>query len=225
MSIVSFRSTWTKRGDLTDKEYVEQLQLRNRNVEERFYHSMKRYFDNSFNKVFFDKDKKQEIFQSAFVKLWTEIDNGRISVKDEQVQRQQNDGLYKPMTCSLSTFMMAFARTEYRELLRKDERETPVAEFFDESFGMHDLPVTSNVEEDEEQMKNRIVDECIQQMSPTCVEILTLFYYEGKSLDDIMVIRQEKTSSKNGLKTAKNKCMNTLKERVAQQFEKYHLTA
>ena len=197
----------------TDLEVVEGLQRRDRHMEEWFYRQAKRYFDEHFNQVFFDKDRKQEIFQAAFLKLWMEMDNGRIGIRDGAVCRQQADGAYKPMTCALTTFLIAFARTEYREVVRSTKEDT-YAEIYDDA-ARADLMVTSfDREEDPEVVRNRIVDECIQQLPPRCVEILTLFYYQGKSLDEIMLLRADKNASKNGLKTAKNKCMNTLRERA-----------
>jgi len=68
-----------------------------------------------------------------------------------------------------------------------------------------------------DEMKTRIVDECIARMSPSCVEILTMFYYKGMGLDEILAARGENTS-KDGLKTAKNKCLKTLKEKVTNEF-------
>ena len=86
----------------------------------------------------------------------------------------------------------------------------------------HILAVTfTNKATDE--MKSRIVDECIQLMSPACIDIITQFYYHGKSLDEIMVTRGGKNSSKDGLKTAKNKCMNTLRERVLKEYSMCNL--
>lgn len=70
----------------------------------------------------------------------------------------------------------------------------------------------------DEDDKIRIIDECILSMSPNCIEIITLFYYQKKSLDDIMMIRGEQNSSKDGLKTAKNKCMVTLRKRVDERL-------
>ena len=197
----------------TDAEVVEALQRRDRTMEEWFYHRAKRYFDDSFNAVFFDKDRKQEIFQAAFLKLWMEIDNGRIRVVEDEVCRQQADGRYRPMTCALTTFLMAFARTEFRELVRST-KEDSYGDLFDDAGNADTMVTAFDVEEDMDSLKNRIIDECIQSMSPTCIEILTLFYYREKSLDEILAIRKDKNSSKNGLKTAKNKCMNTLRERA-----------
>lgn len=206
----------------SDQEVVGLLQQRERKAEEWFYRTAKRYFDDHFNDVFFDKDKKQEIFQSAFLKLWMEIDNRRICIQQQKVCRRQQNGEVKQMTCSLTTFLMAFARTEFRELTRST-KEDYYGELFDDAERA-DSPVAMP-DEDAEEQKNRIVDECISQLTPRCAEILTLFYYKGMSLDEILQQRMDKNSSKNGLKTAKNKCMNTLRERIAVQFQKYNLTA
>lgn len=208
----------------TDREVIEGLQKRQKSIEEWFYKSAKRYFCNCFDREFFDRDKRQEIFQSAFLKLWMEIDNKRIKLVDNVICRQQANGIYKPMTCRLTTFLMAFARTEYRELVR-NTREEYYDELFDGIGYTEAFSVTVNDEIDIEEQKNKIVDSCLMQMAPRCVEILTMFYYQGKSLDEILELRKEKNSSKNGLKTAKNKCMNTLRERVTTQFQMCNLNA
>ena len=202
--------------NFTDAEGVDAIRRRDRTMEEWFYHTARRYFDEHFNQVFFDKDRRQEIFQTAFLKLWMEMDNGRIRVVDGRVCRQQAGGEYHPMTCALTTFLMAFARTEFRELVRST-REDNYGELFEDATHADNSAVTF-AEEDPEEVKRRIVDECIQGMSPTCIEILTMFYYQGKSLDEIMMIRGERSTSKNGLKTAKNKCMTTLRARVRQRL-------
>lgn len=206
----------------TDQDVVKELQCRNRRVEEWFYRQAKSYFMAKFNEVFFDQDRKQEIFQESFLRLWTDIADGTIGVADGVVCRQRADGVFKPMTCSLTTFLMAIARNEYREVLR-NSREVLLAEFFEDANGAEVLVTAWNSKDDEEQMKNRIVNRCIQCMSPSCVDILTLSLCEEKSLDEIMAIRQN--SSKDGLKSAKHKCMNTLRERITSEFKRYHLTA
>ena len=86
-----------------------------------------------------------------------------------------------------------------------------------------DIYVSFDDEEDIKSQQIRIVDDCIQSLSPHCVEILTLFYYKGKSLDEILEIRKGKNENKNGLKSAKTKCMATLKERTRDKFAKYKI--
>ena len=83
--------------EYADWEVVNGLQQRERKVEEWFYRTTKRYFDTHFNEVFFDQDQKQEIFQTAFLKLWMEIQNGKISIVGDAICRQQRNGQYLPM--------------------------------------------------------------------------------------------------------------------------------
>jgi RNA polymerase sigma factor (sigma-70 family) len=213
-----------KQQSYSDVEVIAGLQSRDRKAEEWFYKTAKRYFDDHFNEVFFDKDKKQEIFQAAFLKLWMEIDNRRICIHEQQVCRRQLNGEQKPMTCSLTTFLMAFARTEYRELVRST-KEDCYDQLFEDAAHADVQQNSFDKAEDIEEQKNRIVDECISQLTPRCAEILTLFYYKEMSLDEILEQRADKNTSKNGLKTAKNKCMNTLREQVVSEFGKYQLTA
>ena len=208
------------RRSYNDAEVVEALGRRDRKMEEWFYHRASRYFDEHFNRVFFDRDRKQEVFQTAFLKLWTEIDNRRICVVDGTVCRQQKDGRRMPMTCSLTTFLMAFARTEYREIVRSTKEQT-FDELMESAANADTMHTEFDIAEDADMLKSRIVDECIQTIPPSCVEILTLFYYEGKSLGEIMTLRSSKTTSKNGLKTAKNKCMNTLRQRIEEAFRRH----
>lgn len=203
----------------SDKEVVIGLQARNREIEEWFYADVKQYFINHFNEVFFDKDQKATIFHDSFFRLWTQIENGEISVIDGSVCRKQQNGTMQPMTCSLNTFLFAIARNDYRELVR-NVKETYVEEYF-ESYNQNTIYHPD--EEDETEVKIQVVDECIQMMPPRCLEILTLFYIDGKSLDEIMEIRKDKNTSKVGLKSAKYKCMNTLREKITQMFNQLNI--
>ena len=207
--------TFTRRKGYADTEVVRGLQERNRKIEDWFYGAAMTYYNTHFREVYFDEDKKQEIFQTVFLKLWTEITNGKIMLKENAIYRQQRDGAYKPMTCTLTTFLMAFARTEFRELVR-NVKEVTYGEIT-EAFLKNDEAIMTDAD-DVEAQKVRVVDDCIQSLSPRCVEVLTLFYYEGKSLDEIMLIRKDSNTSKDGLKTAKNKCMNTLRQRVSERM-------
>lgn len=210
-----------RRQSYDDAEVVRGLRLHSGRMEEWFYRKARTYFNQHFREVFFDQDRKQEIFQSAFLKLWTEIGNGTITAGDDgTVERRQRNGEKVPMTCSLTTFLMAFAKNEYREMVRSNKLDC-YAEIYDtlEQAEVQQMYGDENGEE----IRNRIVDDCIQRISPRCAEILTMFYYEEKTLDEILAARHETNSSKNGLKTAKNKCMNTLRSLCNEEFRKYNI--
>lgn len=196
----------------TDSDVVLGLQARDRVVEEWFYRTAKTYFMTHFNEEFFDHDAREEIFQDSFVKLWTEITDRTMTVRDGRLYRRQRDGAVCPLTCVLTTFLMAIARNEYREAVR-DNRLMFVPEYYNDT-----LPAASEsdgwMEEDPTEHRERVTAECLQTMSPSCLDILTLFYVEGQSLDEIMESRRGQNISKEGLKVRKYKCMNTLRERI-----------
>lgn len=203
----------------SDIEVVIGLQSKDRKIEDWFYKDAKAYFMEKFHEVFFDEDQRNEIFQDSVVRLWTQIENKRIAQVGGMMCRRGRNGVYQKMTCSLHTFLMAIAKNEYRELIRNN-KELYVDHLL-ENDEYCDVP-----ERDEKsitEFKNQIVDECIQQMAPRCKEILTLFYVEGKSLDEIMEVRQDKNTSKVGLKTAKYKCLNSLRDKVLNKFNMLNL--
>lgn len=199
---------------LTDIDIIMGLQNHDPKVEKYFFDTAYQYFDNHFTQFFFDADSKQEVFQTALIKLWTEIENKTIRVINDKVYRRQKSGDYCEMSASLTTFMMAFAKNEFRELLRKrtDDNFEDIA---NSSNGALE-PIDDISDETEDKLQ--IIDECILSMSPNCIQIITLFYYQKKSLDEIMELRGEQNSSKDGLKTAKNKCMVTLRKRVNERL-------
>lgn len=206
---------WINSKRYSDLEVIIGLQNHNRDVEKYFFDKTYQYFERHFNQLFFDQDSKQEIFQTAIVKLWTEIENKTIRVADGKISRKQKDGGYAIMTATLNTFLMAFAKNEFRELLR-DHKEDNIDEVITASESSDIIDETINEEEE----LIRIVDKCILTISPSCREIITLFYYQKKSLDEIIELRGEKNSSKNGLKSAKNKCMNVLRQRIEEELKK-----
>ncbi len=198
----------------SDADIVAGLQAHDRSVEEQFYRSAKQYFMTHFKDIFFDEDRKQEIFQDSVLRLWTEIEDGRIRAAGAHLERLQASGAWLPMTANLTTFLMAIARNSYREVVRSNKEQT-YGNIFDITPA-GGAPM-QDVDDADEADDIRIIDECIQEMPPRCLEILTLFYYEGRSLDEIMTLRCGKNESKTGLKTAKYKCMQTLKQRVMER--------
>ena len=213
---------FSKRKSKTDAEYVRLIQDKHDKVTEEFYHLARRYFKNSYHSVFSRMDLMEDIFQQSFVKLWTEIETGKIFVgENEELFRYDRNGNIRKLTCSLNTFLIDIAKNDYLSWLRND-RLTLEDDF--ESFA-HMEEVKSVVwgEESAETLREQIVNSCILELPPRCKEILTMFYYQGMTLDEIIIARGEKNISKNGLKTGKYKCMESLKAKVRDTFSKYKL--
>ncbi|MDO4161284.1 MAG: sigma-70 family RNA polymerase sigma factor [Elusimicrobiales bacterium] len=211
-----------RRKSLSDSEYVKQIQQRRKTVTELFYNECRKYFMHSYGAVFSKDNIKEDIFQQSFVKLWTEIETKRIFIgDDDKLYRFDRKGNIRVLTCNLKSFLIDIAKNDYRDWLRKD-RLTLEDDF--ESFA-HMMEVSRAVrfDDNQETLKEQIVADCVFDLPPRCKDILTMFYYKGMSLDEILVARGEKNISKNGLKTGKYKCMESLKTRVKDAYKKYNL--
>ena len=211
-----------KKKSMSDYEIVRELQRRNEYVAESFYNDCKKYFLSSYKSVFNRDDIKDDIFQQSFVKLWIEIETGRIFLNDEgRIHRKDKRGNIRVLTCSLKTFLIDIAKNDYRDWLRNDRLS--LQEEFESFAHMVEVRSAVNPEESVETLQEQIVANCVLDLPPRCKEILTMFYYDNMSLDDILIARGEKNISKNGLKSGKYKCMESLKSKVKEMYNRYHL--
>lgn len=201
---------------LTDTEIIEGLQDNDKKIENLFYLSCRSYFVERRSGIFvFEQNgarEPQDIFQESFLKLWQEIQSRRIFIHNNYAWRIDKNGVGRKMSASLKTYLMAIAKYKNYENIREEEIYA-------------DEPTTfTEIESDEsdEDFRNWIVTQCVNNLPDRCKDILTLFYYENKSLDEILSIRKE-SRSKDGLKTGKSKCIKTLRERISKEFEHYNL--
>ena len=212
-----------KKTPLADVAVIREIQRRNERITEKFYNECRKYFISSYRAVFSREDIKEDIFHQSFVKLWTEIETRRIFLDEsDNILRRDRRGNIRNLTCNLKTFLIDIAKNDYRDWLRNDRFELE-DEF--ESFA-HMIEVQSAIipNESSESLQEQIVANCVFDLPPRCKEILTMFYYDDMSLDEIIQARGEKNTSKNGLKTGKYKCMETLKSKVKDMYNKYNLS-
>ena len=208
--------------ELSDVEYISEISRHNPKVIERFYNVCVKYFMQSYKDIFKRQDIKEDIFQQSFVKLWTEIETRRIFLdENDNIQRRDRRGNIRNLTCNLKTFLIDIAKNDYRDWLRNDRLE--LEEEFESFAHMVEVRSATMPDESSESLQEQIVAHCVFDLPPRCKEILTMFYYDNMSLDEIIQARGEKNTSKNGLKTGKYKCMENLKGKVKEMYNKYNL--
>ncbi len=204
-----------KQPELSDKEVIEGLQQKDVSVERSFYLSCQRYFKDRRSGVFDFKggaQDEEDLFQDSFLKLWQEIQARQIYVRDNYAWRTDRNGNDRRMSASLKTYLLSIAKYKNYELIREEEVYVP------EQTNVSDR----EDEQPEEFTSEWIVEMCVNALPPRCKEILTLFYYENKSLDEILDIRNE-NQSYDGLKSGKSKCMKSLKDKISAEFKRRNL--
>lgn len=240
-----------KPRNYSDSDIVAAIQHQNEKMAKYLYQKCKRYFEDNYKSVFImEKELRDELFQECFVKLWTDIENGRIHIgEDKTVWRINKKGEDNPMTARLHTFVLDIAKYTYKEWVRSGNKVSLLDDVFacgskeseerswEEKISTADT-VWENTEnivtgesdyfeqaissEDQRGLIQEIVRESIMKLSEACREILTMFYYEELTLDEILIRRGENTS-KDGLKTGKYKCMKRFEADVRGKFQEYHV--
>lgn len=175
-------------------------------AEAELFKKCRKYFmDNKGIMKYLRSDVADDVFQEAFLVIWTEIQNGKIFVNEGKLARIKSDGKAARMNCALPSFLMAIAKNIYLKIVRHEGPAMLV-----DIEGKDFMGDAIDYEPMESEIQRMAVDDAMESLSAHCREILTLFYVKGLSLEQILVIRPE-NSSKDGLKTSKSKCLKQLK--------------
>lgn len=195
----------------SDAAYVEGVYRCDPIMERGLHKLCKEYYDKIFHKPNVDVEGMKDIFQSSLLALWDNIRNRRLYVEDGELKGK--DG--STFTSTLTTYFMGIVNNKYLEWLRKNpivpsiklEKEKVPEDFSDDDI------VDGFDEDDETYRRRRIVSHRVSHLAKQCNKILTLYYYEEKDYDEIMVLMPT-FQSKDALKTAKYKCLKRLRESV-----------
>jgi RNA polymerase sigma factor (sigma-70 family) len=129
----------------------------------------------------------QDIYQDALIVFWQKAASGELV-----------------LTSKISTYLYSICLNLWRKELDRKSRlsnEEKDGEFY--------------IEDDREE-RVRIIHECISQLGDTCKKLLTLYYFDGLSMEDIA----EKIGLANSdtAKTKKYKCKKRLDSLVKSKY-------
>ncbi|MGM9815932.1 MAG: RNA polymerase sigma factor [Lepagella sp.] len=200
----------------SDVQIVEGYQQGDKRVQQFWYNLCRNQFEKGTSNygglTGYDLD---DLFQESFVILWKKMESHVIFVRDGRVYATTKGG--ENEIPDLMGYFMRIARNKYLEMYHSGKYTIELNEVIISSDGGWEEELYG--EADPEVMKDRIVMRCLQSMPKSCIEILTMFFYEKKSLEQILAERPE-NSSYDGLKTRKSKCMTNLKKRIVESFAK-----
>ncbi len=201
----------------SDAEYVDGVFRHVPVMERALHYHCKKYFDENYRSVFFVGDEyKDEIFQEAFIKLWENIVAGKIYVEDGELKGKGGN----VFSGTLTTYFMSIAKLKYLEWVRENDHINPDEEE-KRRIREHEVSLFKTLLYDrEDKVMLEIIADCISHMSEQCNQILTKFYYEEKSLEEI-VQELPTYTSRNALKTAKYKCMEMLRKTAKSIYDRY----
>ena len=205
-----------RRKSYTDIQIVEAYQTGDKKIQQFWYDKCRSQFgkgtSNYGGLTDYDRD---DLFQDSFIILWEKMESHQIYTLDAMVHvtTKKGDSIIPDML----GYFMRIVKNKYLEMFHSGKYVIPINESITSS--QDDSFEDPYWDEDPEVEKDRIVSQCLLSLPKSCLEILTKFYYEKKSLEQILEERPE-NNSYDGLKSRKSKCMTNLKKRITESFAK-----
>lgn len=205
-----------RRKSYSDIQIVGAYQTGDKKIQQFWYDKCRSQFgkgtSNYGGLTDYDRD---DLFQDSFIILWEKMESHQIYILDGTVHvtTKKGDSIIPDML----GYFMRIVKNKYLEMFHSGKYVIPINEvvassnenFFEELYW----------DEDPDVEKDRIVSQSLLSLPKSCLEILTMFYYEKKSLEQILEERPENTSY-DGVKSRKSKCMINLKKRITESFAK-----
>ncbi|HUH36193.1 MAG TPA: sigma-70 family RNA polymerase sigma factor [Moheibacter sp.] len=159
----------------------------------KLYDLYKKEFLHYIDRFGISKDTALDLYQDAFIAL------------RENAQRGKLDDL----NSSVKTYFFAIGKYMAFQQL-KQQKKTLHIDFMDEfDFSDHILDATPTGVNEERIVKLQRV---LNEMGGKCKELLTLFYYQERKLDEIVHLMQY--DNKDVAKSQKSRCIKNLKDRM-----------
>lgn len=172
---------------MKDKEIFERICNGDEKTLEYLY---KKYYRMMTKMVISNSGSEQEakdIYQDALVVFWQKAVSGNLV-----------------LTSKISTYIYSICQNLWRKELDRKKRLTNEEKDSIE-YGDH-----------EKKERAKIINKCINQLGDTCRRILTYYYFDGLSMQDIA--DELGFANTNTAKTKKYKCKKKLDELVKSQY-------
>lgn len=201
----------------TDVEIVEAYLTGDKKAQQFWYNKCRSQFGiGTSNYMGLTDYMRDDLFQDSFIILWEKMESRQIYADGDAIHVVSKSG--DSVVPDLLGYFMRIVKNKYLELFHSKKYEIPINEVITSSKD-DDFFSELYWNEDPDVEKDRIVSKCLLSLPKSCLEILTMFYYEKKSLEQILEERPE-NSSYDGLKSRKSKCMTNLKKKITESFSK-----
>jgi RNA polymerase sigma factor (sigma-70 family) len=173
--------------DVKEKQ-LELLRAGDRDTLQQIYLEHKNGFKLFAKRYTSDEDQIHNTYQDAIIALAENAQKGKI----------------QSLSSSIGTYLFAVGKYLLFKSLKEKNQHLEITDELMES-----VPFETFEEESQEQ-SIQLLRQKLNELGPKCQEILRLFYYQSKNLDEIAHIMGYE--SKDVLKSTKSRCLKNLKE-------------
>lgn len=175
---------------------LEELKQGSDKVLRRVYEENRDKFINWARRYHLSEEENIDIYQDAYVIFYDNIMSGKV----------------ESFTSSISTYLFGIGKYLIFDQMKKNKRKVS-SEFDLAIVGAEDETVSAlEISNDGLTEEQELLQKYFGTLGKQCQELLTLFYYRGFTIQEIM--EHEEYNSENVVKSAKSRCMKTLRERI-----------
>ena len=170
-----------------DKQLLQRLQQEDKQALEEVYLAYQHDFLRMARKNGLRQEDALDVYQDVVIDFYQQLLNGASTINS-----------------SIKAYLLGMGRFKCYKRLSQQRQELPlVADRIMES------PVAQapNLTEEQEQLRIGF-----SRLSPSCQEVLRMFYYRGLSLSDI--VEQTQYNNTNTVKSHKSRCLKRLSELI-----------
>lgn len=175
---------------------IEELQSGSEIIYKQIYENNRAKFINFARRYNLDDDDIIDVYQDAYIAFYTNVMSGKLQT----------------LTSSISTYIIGIGKFMIFDVLKKNNKMQTVD--FDISLLQKDTKIIDTIEIETEVLtsQQRLLEKYFKTLGKQCQELLTLFYYRGFTIKEIL--NKGDYNNENVVKSAKSRCMKTLKERI-----------
>lgn len=201
-----------------DPLYVSAFMCGDKGLQKECYLSCRQSFMAFVKPLSLPQPMEADLFHESFETLWFNIERGVVFLDGSEVKVKSANGIHA-LTGLTGPYFLGIVRNKYHEFGRERNLDLPL---LDDTLVEGDPADALPDSEDLDALKDSIIMSCLHSLPKSCVEILTKFYHESKSLADILAERPQ-NSTYNGLKTRKSKCLAALRLKIINAFKAHNL--
>lgn len=187
---------------MNEESLISRLKNGERDGLKQIYINYKQEFFRFSSRYEMEEEVLEDIYQDAIIVLWEKAQVGKID----------------NLKCTVKTYLFSIAKYMIYDYLRKSSKI--MYSLDDYVLDNYDKEVTEEMRQNGDlspyQMK---LLANFKKLGDKCREILSLFYYRGFTIDEIM--ENQGYESKNVVKSQKSRCLKSLKELIRKEDEKY----
>ena len=192
---------------MTDSEYIDGIMTNNQSVMTDLYNSYCNKFVSYFGKQFSKSiDDSMDLFHESYKIMYENIKREKLT------QENLSSSLYSYLVGIGKLKMMSDDRKNHTldtvSIDNVDENGNSLLNKKDKD-NINEYAISEELEREKEE-KLKFLERAIELLPPPCNQLLTLFYWNRKSIEEIMHIMGQYKNT-DSVKTQKSKCMNKLK--------------